>query len=68
MNYYLTIIQNDETCAIFKYDSYDTALAQMYTELAYRGSERMQTFCQIIDCKGHIRKTDLWEREEAVNE
>ena len=64
MNSYLVIIQNNESCAAFKYDKYDAALAAMHTELAYRGSDRWQTLCLIVKEDGTISNIELWRKEE----
>lgn len=69
MAYYLAIIQNDETCALFKYADYDAALAQMHTELAYRGTEdqpRTQTLCVIIGSDGTIPNLEHWKKKEVA--
>ncbi len=63
MNYFLAIIQNDETCALFKYDNIDDALAKMHTELAYRGAGRTQTLCHLIDSEGGMLRSELWKKE-----
>ena len=47
--YYLVIIQNDEAQAIYKYDSYNEALAAYHNELAYRAEERTSTRCAILN-------------------
>ena len=65
MNYYLAIIQNDDTCAIYKYSDYDEALAKMHSELAYRGSGREETLCVIIKGDSSIPKMDYWKKQEA---
>lgn len=62
MNYYLVIIQNDDTCAIYKYTDYDEALAVMYSELAYRGEGREQTLCFILKGDGSIPKEEYWKK------
>lgn len=63
MNYYLVIIQNNDTCAVFKYTSYDEALSKMHTELAYRGAGRTQTLCHLIDSEGGMLRSELWKKE-----
>lgn len=68
MNYYLAIIQNDETCAIYKYADYDEALAKMHTELAYRGETRTQTLCVIIKGDSTIPNLELWKKQEVTEE
>ena len=68
MNYYLAIIQNDETCAIYKYTDYDEALAKMHTELAYRGSGRTETLCVIIKGDSTIPNLELWKKQEVSEE
>ena len=69
MNYFLAIIQNDETCAVYKYADYDDALAKMHTELAYRGSGRTETLCLIIGGDSTIPNIELWKKhEEEVSE
>lgn len=47
--YYLAIIQNDSSAALYTYDSYEAALAAYHTELAYRSEARTSTKCAILD-------------------
>lgn len=47
--YYLVIIQNDETQTLYRYNSYEEALAAYHTELAYRAEGRRSTKCAILD-------------------
>ena len=61
--YYLTIVQNDSTQAVYGHQDIDTALASFHSELAYRGDGRNKTLCVIIDDKGELVKTELWERK-----
>lgn len=62
MKYYLVIIQNGNTQAIYEEEDYDTALSQFHSELAYRGDGRTSTMCLIIDGRGGTIKKDYWER------
>lgn len=66
MNYYLAIIQNDETCAIFKYTDYDECLSKMHSELAYRGEGREQTLCVIIKGDSTIPNLEYWKKQEVT--
>lgn len=68
MNYYLTIIQNDETCAVYKYTSYDEALAALHSEMAYRGGGRTETLCILMDETGGIMKSEFWKKQEEATE
>lgn len=47
--YYLAIVQNDETQALYRYNTYEEALAAYHTELAYRAETRKSTKCAILD-------------------
>jgi hypothetical protein len=47
--YYLAIVQNDTTNALYSYNSYESALAAYHTELAYRAEGRTSTKCAILD-------------------
>lgn len=47
--YYVAIVQNDETQALYRYNSYEEALAAYHTELAYRAEGRRSTKCAILD-------------------
>ena len=47
--FYLAIVQNDETQALYSYNSYEEALAAYHTELAYRAETRKSTKCAILD-------------------
>lgn len=47
--YYLAIIQNDETQALYRYNSYEDALAAYHSELAYRAEARKSTKCAILN-------------------
>lgn len=69
--YYLVIIQNDNTQAVFSYQTMDEALSTFHTELAYRGSGRVSTVCVILDSMGALVKRDSWQKaiqEDAVDE
>lgn len=47
--FYLAIVQNDETQALNRYNTYEEALAAYHTELAYRAEGRTSTKCAILD-------------------
>lgn len=47
--YYLAIVQNNDTQALYRYNTLDEALATYHTELAYRGEGRTSTKCTILD-------------------
>lgn len=66
--YYLVIIQNDSTQAIYAYPSFDAALAAYHTELAYRGEGRNKTVCVILNSIGGEVKGEYWERKLEENE
>ena len=47
--YYLVIVQNNETQAVYRYSTYNEALAAYHAELAYRAEGRTSTKCAILD-------------------
>lgn len=47
--YYLVVIQNNNTPAIFGHETYDSALVAFHTEMAYRAEDRTSTKCAIVD-------------------
>lgn len=47
--YYVAIVQNDETQALYRYNTYEEALAAYHTELAYRAEGRKSTKCAILN-------------------
>ena len=47
--FYLAIVQNDETQALYRYSAYEEALAAYHAELAYRSEGRKSTKCAILD-------------------
>ena len=62
MKYYLVIVQNDESQAVYAYDNVDAALAALHSELAYRGDGRNSTLCIIFNAYGAVIKNERWER------
>ena len=61
--YYLVIVQNSNTQAVYAYESLDTALSAFHSELAYRGEGRTSTTCVIINATGEVIKTDFWIKD-----
>ena len=61
-NYFLVIIQNDSTSAVYGYDNKDDALVLFHNELAYRAEGRNSTLCVILDKIGGTIKREKWER------
>ena len=47
--YYVLIVQNKTTQAVFRYDSIEAAQAKYHEELAYRAEGRTSTDCAILD-------------------
>lgn len=47
--YYLALVQNNDTQALFAYNTLDDALTRYHSELAYRGEGRTSTKCAILD-------------------
>ena len=63
MKYYLVIIQNGNTQAIYEKAGYDEALSAFHSELAYRAESRVSTMCMIIDGSGNVYKREMYPEE-----
>lgn len=63
--YYLVIIQNDSTQAIYAYQTLDAALAAFHSELAYRAEARTKTVCSILNNLGELIKREAYVKEVA---
>ena len=63
MKFYLVIVQNNSTQAVYAYDKLDDALAAFHVELAYRAEGRTSTMCLITDYQGSTIKREYWEKE-----
>ena len=65
MKFYLVIIQNNASQAVYAYDSYDAALVAFHSELAYRNESRTSTVCVILDENGNTQKKESWSASPA---
>lgn len=63
--YYLILVQNDSTPAIFSYSSHDEVLARYHTELAYRAEGRTSTRCMILDSNLNVTEKDQWSAPQS---
>lgn len=66
--FYLVIMQNDQTQAVYRYDNYDAALAAFHSELAYREDTRMKTACTILNGYGDMIKHEYWVHKSKSEE
>lgn len=66
--FYLVIIQNDTTQAIYRYDTFDQALAAFHAELAYRAEGRTKTACAILNRILEVVKREDYEKEVVISE
>lgn len=58
--YYLVIIQNNDTQAIYRHSSLDSAMAAYHTELAYRAEGRTSTKCAILDSDMCVVRSEVY--------
>ena len=64
IKYYVAIVQNGSTQALFAYDNIDNALEKFHDELRYHAETRSSTLCIVFDQSGGIIRNELWERYE----
>lgn len=65
--YYVVIIQNDSSQAVYRYNNYDDAIAMFHQELAYRGEGRNKTVAVVLNDFGACIKSDNWVRHTELN-
>lgn len=58
--YYLAIVQNDSTNALYTYNTLEAALAAYHQELAYRGEGRTSTKCAILDSNLNMLRNEIY--------
>lgn len=61
--YYLAIIQNEQTAALYTYTTESEALAAYHTELAYRAEGRTSTKCAILNANLQVIRSEAWTAE-----
>ena len=64
--YYLAIIQNENTSALYNYNTFEQALAAYHTELAYRAEGRTSTRCVIFDSDLRTLRAEVYEKPVNV--
>lgn len=65
--FYLVIIQNSQTPAIFSYHAYEDALAAYHTELSYRAEGRVKTVCGIFTEELMLMKSEIYTAPVSDN-
>lgn len=65
--YYLAIVQNDTTNALYSYSTYEAALATFHTELAYRAEGRTSTKCAILDGDLNMLRQEVYTAPVSNN-
>lgn len=66
--YYLAIIQNETTNALYVYNTFEDALAAYHTELAYRAEGRTSTKCVIFDSELRTMKAEVYTKPVDTTE
>lgn len=54
MKHFVTIIQNDSTCACFSYDDKAGAMSKYHSEMAYAMNAGVTTLCTVMNASGGI--------------
>ena len=54
MKYFVTVIQNDSTCACYAYEKKPDAMAKFHSEMAYRHETRTSTVCSVLNSNGDV--------------
>ena len=67
MKYFVTIIQNDSTCACFAYDNRADAMAKFHSEMAYRHESRTSTVCSVMNSNGDTVAKDIWQTAAQIS-
>lgn len=65
--YYVAIVQNDETQALYRYSSYNEALAAYHSELAYRAEGRKSTKCAILNGDLQLLRQEVYTAPVSDN-
>lgn len=65
--YYVAIVQNDETQALYRYSDYDEALAAYHSELAYRAEGRKSTKCAILNGDLQLLRQEVYTAPVSDN-
>ena len=52
VKYYVAIVQNGNTQALYAYDNVDVALEKYHSELSYHAKSRNSTLCLLFDQTG----------------
>ena len=54
MKHFVSIIQNDETCACFAYPDRAAAVTKFHTEMAYAANANVTTLCIVVNANGAV--------------
>ena len=65
MKHFVTIIQNDSTCACFAYDNKPAAMGKYHTEMAYAMNAGITTLCSVMNSAGTVIATEKYTAPPA---
>lgn len=66
--YYLVIVQNENTQAVYSYATENEATAAFHSELAYRAEGRTSTKCAILDSHLHMLRQEEYIAPVQISE
>ena len=60
--FYLAIIQNETTNALYTHNTFEDALAAYHSELAYRAEGRTSTRCVIFNSELQVVRAEVYTK------
>ena len=65
MKHFVTIVQNDSTCACFAYDEKTAAIAKFHHEMEYACNAGITTLCSVMNSNGTVVASEKYTAPPA---
>ena len=60
MKYYVTLVQNDTTCAAFSYETKQAAMSKFHHEMEYAYNAGISVLCSVMSAFGAVAAVEKY--------